>query len=343
MNVRSPAATLNINRYGHVKLPPNADAKAAPKWLRIRPGSTYTWHDHRIHWMSTIDPPAVRNARGSAHHIFDWSVPLIVDSRREAVRGTLDYVPAESTSRWWLVAPVAALLGAIALFTFTSPRFKARGRRSGRAPRRRSSRRRCRSAVEVLDVARLAEVVDAEAGDRRAAHGARGRRACAGGRRARSRSARARSAGNRSSRIASSPSAQALPRLQRAEDEVGGGEADDVDRRCRRRDSSSAAASTSGTTAPIADERDVGRAARPRAGGSRRRAPAGAAPRAPPGRRARAASAWSIGRVREAEVGRACRRRGRAARARAAASTRGPGRRPAPRRCSAAARGRSTA
>ena len=111
LNVRSPAATLNINRYGHVKLPPSADAKAAPKWLRIRPGSTYTWHDHRIHWMSTIDPPAVRNARGSAHHIFDWSVPLIVDSRREAVRGTLDYVPAESTSRWWLIAPVAALLG----------------------------------------------------------------------------------------------------------------------------------------------------------------------------------------------------------------------------------------
>jgi hypothetical protein len=65
LNVRSPAATLNINRYGHVQLPPNADAKAEPQWLRIRAGSSYTWHDHRIHWMSTIDPPVVRAARGT--------------------------------------------------------------------------------------------------------------------------------------------------------------------------------------------------------------------------------------------------------------------------------------
>ena len=129
VNTRSPAATLNINRYGRVRLPPNADAKAEPRWLRIRDGSTYTWHDHRIHWMSTIDPPVVRAGRGSRHHIFDWSVPLLVGAQKESVRGTLDYVPEQHTSRWWLLAPAGALLGAVALFTFTSPRFKSRGRR----------------------------------------------------------------------------------------------------------------------------------------------------------------------------------------------------------------------
>ena len=58
-----------------------------------------------------------------------------------------------------------------------------------------------------------------------------------------------RSRGKSSSRIASSAVEEALPRLQRAEDEVGRGEADDVDGEAGSV-SSSAAASTSGMTAP---------------------------------------------------------------------------------------------
>ena len=129
VNVLSPANSLNLTRYGNVTVSPNADPKASPKWRTLRTKSTFTWHDHRIHWMSTIDPPVVRSARGSRHHIFDWNVALRVDGRVTAVRGTLDYVPPVSTSPLWLIAPVAAVLAAGALFTFTSPRFKARGKR----------------------------------------------------------------------------------------------------------------------------------------------------------------------------------------------------------------------
>jgi hypothetical protein len=32
LNQRSPATYLNTNRYGVVKLPPTADAKASPEW-----------------------------------------------------------------------------------------------------------------------------------------------------------------------------------------------------------------------------------------------------------------------------------------------------------------------
>ena len=87
------------------------------------------------------------------------------------------------------------------------------------------------------------------------------------------------------------------PRLQRAEDEVGGGQADDVGARRRAPPSSSAAASTSGTTAPIATSVTAGAPAPRRrqvAAGEHLRA---ALPRARPGRRAAPASAWSIGRV----------------------------------------------
>jgi hypothetical protein len=118
VNSLSPASTLNINRYGHVTLPPNADAHAPPHWQRIRTGFRYTWHDHRIHWMSTIDPPAVRKARNSRHHLFNWVVPLRVDQDRVAVHGTLDYYPAPSRpARLWLIAPsVAALAGLLFLY-----------------------------------------------------------------------------------------------------------------------------------------------------------------------------------------------------------------------------------
>jgi hypothetical protein len=102
----------------------------------IRTGSSYTC-DHRIHWMSTIDPPVVRNARGSRHHVFDWSVPVSVDGRRTIVHGTLNYVPPPSTSPLWLIAPVAAALAGGALFFFTSPRVKARRKRRRSAKRSR--------------------------------------------------------------------------------------------------------------------------------------------------------------------------------------------------------------
>ena len=139
VNVLSPAYSLNLTRYGNVKLPPNADSKAAPRWRPVRTEGTYTWHDHRIHWMSTIDPPVVRDARGSRHHVFDWNVPLIVDGHRTVIHGTLDYVPPATTSPLWLIAPVAAALAGGALFFFTSPRFKARAKR--RQPAKRARRR----------------------------------------------------------------------------------------------------------------------------------------------------------------------------------------------------------
>ena len=68
----------------------------------------------------------------------------------------------------------------------------------------------------------------------------RGTRACADGRRARLTIGARRVGGKSASRIASSPAMQPLARLQRAEDEVGGREADDVHgetagRRARRR------------------------------------------------------------------------------------------------------------
>ena len=64
-NANSPATYLNEERYGGVDVPASASKTATPRWERVSRGNSYNWHDHRIHWMSTIDPPKVRRRETS--------------------------------------------------------------------------------------------------------------------------------------------------------------------------------------------------------------------------------------------------------------------------------------
>lgn len=109
-NAHSPATYLNDDRYGRVALPDQADPKAAPDWKRVADEPYYEWHDHRIHWMSPIDPPQVRQAKGVPHHIFNWSVPILVSGQRSALKGSLDYKPPPTSRfRAVFIVPLAAL------------------------------------------------------------------------------------------------------------------------------------------------------------------------------------------------------------------------------------------
>jgi hypothetical protein len=120
-NGNSPATYLNQDRYANVKLPKSANAKAAPKWVKVGTGNSFQWHDHRIHWMSTIPPGPIKATPDVAHHIFDWRVPFLADGQEYAVVGTLDYEPPDddadggggtSSLVWILVAVAAAAIGA---------------------------------------------------------------------------------------------------------------------------------------------------------------------------------------------------------------------------------------
>jgi hypothetical protein len=110
-NQRSPAAYLNDERYGGVEVPESADPKAPPDWKAVAAGSQYSWHDHRVHWMSPIAPPKVRDAPDVEHHIFDWQVPGTVDGEELVVAGSLDYVPpSDGGSLYVVVSWVAAIV-----------------------------------------------------------------------------------------------------------------------------------------------------------------------------------------------------------------------------------------
>jgi hypothetical protein len=125
-NASSPATYLNEVRYGNVDVPSSASKQAAPRWERVSRGNSYDWHDHRIHWMSTIDPPKVRQAKDQPHHIFDWSVPGSARGRPLAIRGSLDYKPPPKSSfNPILIAPLVALVLAGGIFRWARARRNA--------------------------------------------------------------------------------------------------------------------------------------------------------------------------------------------------------------------------
>jgi hypothetical protein len=117
-NSRSPATYLNEERYGDVKVPKEAGAKARPVWGRVARGRTYEWHDHRIHWMSTIDPRVVRDAPDEPHRVFTWKVPGTVEGEPLVISGRLDYEPpAEGGLTWrWALPPVLLVLAGAAVW-----------------------------------------------------------------------------------------------------------------------------------------------------------------------------------------------------------------------------------
>ncbi len=125
-NVRSPALYLNTNFYANVTVPPSANASDPPKWVVLDRTGQFEWHDHRIHWMSPVTPPQVKNT-GRRTKIFDWSVPIAVGTRKGAIDGELWWVPENAK------APTAAILalivfvaGAFAFVLFVRRRRKAR-------------------------------------------------------------------------------------------------------------------------------------------------------------------------------------------------------------------------
>jgi hypothetical protein len=107
-NARSPAVYLNTNFYANVTVPLSANASAPAQWAAVDRTGQFEWHDHRIHWMSPVTPPQVKD-KGRRTKIFDWSVPIQIGAQRGAIDGELFWVPENST------APAGAIAGLVAI------------------------------------------------------------------------------------------------------------------------------------------------------------------------------------------------------------------------------------
>jgi hypothetical protein len=122
VNHRSPAAYLNEERFGGVTVPKSANPKDPPQWKTIDKTGTFTWHDHRMHYMARNTPQQVTDTHKKTK-IFNYKVPLSVDSKRGAIDGTLFWVgPADTSKLPFLIIGAVIVIGSIALVLFVRRR-----------------------------------------------------------------------------------------------------------------------------------------------------------------------------------------------------------------------------
>jgi hypothetical protein len=103
-NRNSEATYSNEDRFGQTAAPPDIDPTAEPDWEQLSDRPSYAWHDHRIHWMATADPPNVATDPDSQQVVLEWAVPFEVDGEAHEVAGELWWVPGGSALAWLLPA-----------------------------------------------------------------------------------------------------------------------------------------------------------------------------------------------------------------------------------------------
>ena len=94
VNRNSPAYYLNEDRFAAVETPESASADAEPDWEVDGAHGTYSWHDHRVHYMAK-DVPGQVTDESKETKIFDWTVPVEVDGEPADISGTLFWVGDE--------------------------------------------------------------------------------------------------------------------------------------------------------------------------------------------------------------------------------------------------------
>ncbi|HEY4333916.1 MAG TPA: hypothetical protein VGM78_15150 [Ilumatobacteraceae bacterium] len=117
-NIRSTATYLNTTRYITSIPPAIADDTAPPQWDLLTAKRSFTWHDHRTHWMSPIPPEQVQAHPDQTTVIdADWKIPLVVNGTAVTVNGTLSWVPPPSRAAWFGAAALIAIVIGLALFS----------------------------------------------------------------------------------------------------------------------------------------------------------------------------------------------------------------------------------
>jgi hypothetical protein len=133
VNRRSPAASLNEDRFAQVDVPESADPTAPPDWETVARNGRYDWHDHRIHWMASTLPPRVQENEEARTKVFDWRLPVTAAGQRSVIRGSLVWLGRDSGG-FPLAAAIslaaAALVGA-GLVVLVRRRRTRPGRRRG--------------------------------------------------------------------------------------------------------------------------------------------------------------------------------------------------------------------
>jgi hypothetical protein len=99
-NLASEATYLNRSRFARVTVPPDAGPDKPTRWHVVGHGGSYTWHDHRVHWMGGGEP---------VQQVTPWQVPIVVDGHTVTFDGQYVRVDPPASWPWWLVAAALAV------------------------------------------------------------------------------------------------------------------------------------------------------------------------------------------------------------------------------------------
>jgi hypothetical protein len=107
----SKADTTCLNQSVTLAVGCQGDDHAAPVWTKTKSADIFEWHDHRIHWMGSGQPPSVQANPHTAQVIDHWEIPFTYGGKHYAFVGTLNWKPA---SRWgsyliWIVIALAVV------------------------------------------------------------------------------------------------------------------------------------------------------------------------------------------------------------------------------------------
>jgi hypothetical protein len=105
LNENSPAYYLNQSFYGNPKVVPSSVRSGFPTdWVTIGKTGSFVWHDHRIHWLSPLTPPQVRDVNKTTL-VFRWTVPFEVGATKGNLKGRLIWIGEKPFS-----FPIAAII-----------------------------------------------------------------------------------------------------------------------------------------------------------------------------------------------------------------------------------------
>jgi hypothetical protein len=107
-NANSLSAALNGNQVIDALPTQQAGgAQAPPVWKVVAQGNTFTWHDHRIHWMTQQRPPKVAADPGKAQRVLTWRIPVTAAGSPVVIDGELLWIGESGASTTLTVVALA--------------------------------------------------------------------------------------------------------------------------------------------------------------------------------------------------------------------------------------------
>jgi hypothetical protein len=101
VQVNQNSSMYYLNRTPVAATPPsNLGPSTPPRWQSVSGEHAYAWHDGRLHALATVA------LSPGASYVGRWTVPVLVDGRRDSISGGLWHAPDPPIVWFWPIAVV---------------------------------------------------------------------------------------------------------------------------------------------------------------------------------------------------------------------------------------------